>query len=803
MKMTIRIFAGMLFAVCCWGQSVGAQGIPNDWSHHHLIFSKPSTQWQKRALQHNPRYRMQQSWRSNNVFTSEAFSQALDAKALRLATLRTLLFPQSAKPVPNAKTKSPLHRDWAFTLGGSGSTVGAEMYPAKFTFSISGTPSCIGDFAVFNTGLAGSTQASILAYNNLYAGSSPGCGSSRTQPATLTNGSAAITGSGSNHFTTTDLGALITGAGIPADTIIIAVNVGANAHNATMSKNFTGTTGSVTITVTPAPTVVWAYNTGGTVKTSPVLSIDGSQVAFVHSGVSGTTAASLVLLKWASSITATSASQSVTLPQTLTPVSAASYPTCTAPCMTTLIFSGGTSASDGNSAPFYDYDTDALYVGDDNGSLHKFTPVFNGTGGNNPTEITTSGWPITVHSGTALSSPVYDLNSGTSTGSGNIFLGDASGQLSYVRETTSSSTASLGGVCLSGSPPCLGAPLLSLGGKIVDGPLVDGSTHKVFWFDTITSGSSPTLEDEVVQTDTALLNQVSLGFPNGSSTITTGNMHAGTFDNTYYNTPGTGFLYFCANTTSSSNRPSLYRVGFKSSPTSGTMNGSTNAGPLTLVSSDASNECSPITEILNGTTDRIFAGVENSGSLTGCTGACLYSFNVTPTTGTATVNSQPADSDTITAGGVTYTWHTSCSSGTCIVRSATTTTDATNLAAAIDGTCSSSSQCIVPSANINATATAAGSVTTITNVSGGGLALSQSTSAHITLSTSSIATSFPTNSAAALTAAGGTSGIIVDNVSSTTGASQVYFSNLSGQTCTTDPNGSTGCAVQASQALLQ
>ena len=55
-----------------------------------------------------------------------------------------------------------------------------------------------------------------------------------------------------------------------------------------------------------------------------------------------------------------------------------------------------------------------------------------------------------------------------------------------------------------------------------------------------------------------------------------------------------------------------------------------------------------------------------------------------------------------------------------------------------------------------------------------------------------------------MAAAGGTSGIIVDNtVGSGTlaGASQVYFSTLKGQTCGTSGTG--GCAVQASQSTLQ
>jgi hypothetical protein len=55
-----------------------------------------------------------------------------------------------------------------------------------------------------------------------------------------------------------------------------------------------------------------------------------------------------------------------------------------------------------------------------------------------------------------------------------------------------------------------------------------------------------------------------------------------------------------------------------------------------------------------------------------------------------------------------------------------------------------------------------------------------------------IAWSTSTASTAGIAAAGGTGGIIIDNISSTTGASQVYFSTIT----------SPGNAVQASQALL-
>jgi hypothetical protein len=69
-------------------------------------------------------------------------------------------------------------------------------------------------------------------------------------------------------------------------------------------------------------------------------------------------------------------------PDSLTPVANGSYPACVAPCMTSLALNGN---NDTFSAPFYDYKNDALYVGDDSGYLHKFTPVFNGT----PAEVVT------------------------------------------------------------------------------------------------------------------------------------------------------------------------------------------------------------------------------------------------------------------------------------------------------------------------------------------------------------------------------------------------------------------------------
>jgi hypothetical protein len=66
-------------------------------------------------------------------------------------------------------------------------------------------------------------------------------------------------------------------------------------------------------------------------------------------------------------------------------------------------------------------------------------------------------------------------------------------------------------------------------------------------------------------------------------------------------------------------------------------------------------------------------------------------------------------------------------------------------------------------------------------------------------------TNVGTIATAAMAATGGTSGIIIDNIvgsGTEAGASQVYFSTLSDQTCATS-GGTGGCAVQASQSALK
>ena len=112
------------------------------------------------------------------------------------------------------------------------------------------------------------------------------------------------------------------------------------------------------------PTVYWAFNTGTgySVTTSPIISQDGHEVAFVQSNGTG---AQLVVLKWATG-------GSLASPTGIT--ATANISTCTAPCMTETNFAGGESDDDTYSSPFYDYASDdAVFVGDDarqSGQVH-------------------------------------------------------------------------------------------------------------------------------------------------------------------------------------------------------------------------------------------------------------------------------------------------------------------------------------------------------------------------------------------------------------------------------------------------
>jgi hypothetical protein len=670
-------------------------GLPTDWSHNHVIFTRPASSAQEALIGQDPRY-WQQRYRRE-------IPRELPVERFQ---------PGSGV---SPTTQSPGGGLWAVDTGANG-VAGPGNYPAKYSFSVT-TANCGNaskpDYVVYSTGLIGSgTRASIVGFDNIYSGCS----------------------------------------------------------------------GTV-------PSIYWAYNTGGLILTSPVISLDGTQIAFVQTSGSPTGNAGLVLLKWKASTTET-----ITSPGVPTSVAAAQYPTCVAPCMTEVFLHTGTGGNvdDRTSSPYYDYTNDIAWVGGSGGWLHKITGVFKGT----PTEVTTF-FPVQVNGGNALSGPLYDGSSQ------NVLVGDVgttAGFLYRVNSSTGVSTAS---------------GHLDFGVGLVESPLLDVTGGKVYVF--ASSDGTTSCTGAVA---CAAVYTLSTSFAAGSTgtkvtvgkSVATGStpnpMYAGAFDSAYFNsTNATGNLYVCGDT---GGAPVMYRIpvvaGVMGSPVPG----------ATLTGTGKNPACSPVTDFPNpnaspNKAELLYFSVQNFGVPCGNKG-CLMNFVDLPWQANTHYNAGEEILVIRTANNVAYmqvainggtsgstmpTWpaalakKTTDNNITWINQGATTVAPLGgwtanhgygSLARIFDGT----------NVEITIQAGISGNTQPIWNTTIGG---TTNDGAAIWIN----AGPWPS---ASLTLTGGTGGVIVDGTSTATGASQIYFFTQGNQTCTT--SGGTGvCAVQASQANLQ
>lgn len=519
----------------------------------------------------------------------------------------------------------------------------------------------------------------------------------------------------------------------------------------------------------PVPAVYWAYNTTGTVNTSPVLSLDGTQIAFTQTNAGSS---SLVLLRW-------SAFNGVNIQAPLTPTSqpASSYFGCASPCMTQLTL----GANDSNSSVFYDYDDDVAYVGDDSGILHKFSPVLNAT----PAEVVTGGWPAHVGS-VALTSPAFDG------GSGNVFVADASGFLYSVSSTGTVTKSSQLGFALG----------------IPDGPILDITAGQVYVFvpdDGV--GFAAVYQLPINFTAGATASESRVG---SSTTVSTGTtpIYDGAFDNAYLTSANsTGNLYVCGNP---GGQPTLYQI-----PVSAGVIGT--AAMVSVVSTTSAATCSPVTDVFNPTvsgqgtpTEWVFLSTQAAGSPPPCVGfSCVMSFKTTAWQPLSVYNAgqeildsnlniQVADNSGGTSGATPPVWNTTIfgptSDGTVHWRLQGSLAPPFALPWAANNFYTGFSEIVDSNNNIE--------ITQFTGTSGATQPVWAPAEGGTTSDGTITWTNLGLNPIAALSESGGTSGIIIDNTVNSAGASQVYFSTLQDIGCFTS-GGTGGCAVQASQQGLQ
>src|SRR5271165_2798572 len=526
------------------------------------------------------------------------------------------------------------------------------------------------------------------------------------------------------------------------------------------------------------PTVYWAYNTGGQILTSPVISTDGKQVAFVQTNVAheGT----LVLLKWAAG------SGTLSSPVTLTPVTNSAYRNCTAPCMTTILLKDKSSVDtdDLTSSVFPDYSHDTIWVGGALGWLHKITGAFQGT----PAEATTGGFPVQVGTGNSLSSPAYDP------GSGFVFVGDYGGFF-YRVSSTGTVTASA---------------QVDHGTGLVSAPIVDTTSGKVYVFssnDNSTSCSGGPCA-AVYQFPTnfsggAAGSEVTVG----ASALSPNPLYEGTFDANYLaSINATGNLYVCGNT---GGPPVIYQI-----PVAAGVMKTPVAGP---VISNTTTGCSPVTDVANpnaagGATEWFFAGTQTQGLGNSCAnGGCAMNFKNQQWKASTSyvIGQQVLDShfqvQTVhiagTTGATAPTWNTTL--GLLTNDGAVKWVDqgphsAGHAQWAATHAYAVNAEIIDSNNNIELVITA--------GTSRAGTHPAWNANVYGTTTDGTVHwRNMGAVATASIAAAGGTSGIIIDNTASSgtmAGASQVYFTTQSNQVCATS-GGTGGCAVQASQSALQ
>jgi hypothetical protein len=666
----VRLAQGLLGAALVIGLVVvsgtNAQNDPvhttTDWSHRHLIFSTPKTLFDRIQFSSNHRYVQQWVRRYAEKAESEE-----DREAWRWRRAE----------------RESMKGDWSMNMG-AGARVGQGMYPAKFSFDAS-TANCGNvvapkqpDFVVYNTSLlgnntlvaatafgtfsavVGSAAGSTIVFTNPTLGTvlsmSPGVSNANTGTNTgtyvvpapfiagsvnteATNLSVAINLAGNgSHVGITSPGTAggrvnftATTAGLAGNNITIANSAAPASRFNPANINFAGGSNGQASVVAfdnlysgcapPAlatPTVYWAYNTGGTVVTSPTLSYDGSQVAFVQTlGGVGT----LTLIKWKASAT-----DNYNNPTNLTAannVTNANYRACTAPCMTTILFdANGHARTDTNSAVFYDFPSDTMFVGGNGGTLRKFTGVFLGTPAENCAAgcgVVQVGWPVFLGVANITTSPVYDHATGQT------FIGDSGGFLYSVTNPVAPAL-----------PVVVRSARLGFSLGIVDSPIVDSVAGKVYVFVSNDAGG-------VVTANNSRVFQFAANFAGASSgaSVTVGDSSgvvrafAGDFDNAYYSSAGgiAGNLYVCGSVTGAVNYiPTLWQISITGT---GAMAVTATQGP-TLATTNGTS-CGPVVESYNSTApakDWIFTSVvANAVTAPPITcpavAGCIMSFDVT------------------------------------------------------------------------------------------------------------------------------------------------------------------------------
>lgn len=495
-------------------------GIVHDWSNRHVVYPRWGEIHALMAVQNDPR--AIQSWQE--------------------ASRRDWHWYHNRN---RPRVQDPgIHKDWVITLGNG--SMASSMYPAKFGFYPTATPTCIiggavttPDFVVFTVNeVASATLSNIVAFQDLYSGTAGGTGLCDTQRPT---------------YFTTDLAS--------------------------------------------SASLFWAYAikaADGVVTTSPALSLDGTKVAFVEKGGGGT--AHFHVLAYNGGTTSvggdgtTGNSRNLGSPKLITSGFSLVAPAAGSGTVTDLILTpvSGT-ASDTLSSPFVDMTNDVAYVGNDSGTIFRIKNVFCTLAACTPGASAAPSFDASWGTGGALATGCSLALTGVVYDGAHVFAGCADGKLYGFNSSD--------GSALTGSPLVVGNGT-GLGG-IVDPPLVDVVNGHVY---VATAAANGTGFPVVVQTGTSSFSTTAIATL--GATAAGFNLHAPALNNAYFTsgTPANWMLYEYSNSASGGSF-TFWGIPFTGAHamTAGTP---TNSHAVTAF---GNTEISPLTEFPNGANDWIFA----------------------------------------------------------------------------------------------------------------------------------------------------------------------------------------------------
>jgi hypothetical protein len=382
------------------------------------------------------------------------------------------------------------------------------------------------------------------------------------------------------------------------DYVVFGLNVAGAAGQANLlglNQLYRGTGG---LCGTGTANVNWAYNgstAGGSVLTSPVISLDGKRIAYVESAAGSTV---FHVLTW---LTGQGTSATAAATPTLNGSCSGTVLNPTSSCLKSVTLPG--TATDTLSSPWVDYGTDTAFVGTDDGKIHKISCVFSCALNSQPTVLWSFALPVAGTGGAAAqpNGPLYDFPSGR------LFVGDQLGELWVINAKTNTPSLNAGpvmvggGGCTTTNPPGrtgTPAPCSANGGSfgIPDSVMMDSSgvSQRIFAFsgNDGTAGASAVVAQ--LKFDLTGLVRVHVGLGSVGATIPNWNTHTGVFDDAYFGAaPSSGHLFLCG-TGAANTQPFHYWIGFAAYPTMD----ATPAGSL-LRLNVANLPCAPYTEIFN------------------------------------------------------------------------------------------------------------------------------------------------------------------------------------------------------------